>query len=160
MLIAIPNKKHQASFVMLIDEEDVPKEGTLHMSKGSGVRLSLNGEKLILARLIMNCPKGMVVDHINGNRLDNRKKNLRICTQNQNTKNRVKSPRNKSGFKGVHFFKSKYPLQKPWVAEIVVDRKRISLGYFKTKEEAARAYDIAAEKHFGEFAKFNFPATV
>jgi hypothetical protein len=155
MLIAIPNKILQESAVMIIDREDIPEQGSLNYHLMNGVRLCLKGEKYILARYIMNCPKGMVVDHINGNRLDNRKSNLRICTQFQNTKNRFKSRSNKSGYKGVSFFKAKYPLKKPWVAEIVYNYKRISLGYFYTKEDAAKAYNKKAIELFGEFAKLN-----
>ena len=64
--------------------------------------LSKNKQHIQMARFIMDCPKGMVVDHINGNQLDNRKKNLRICTQHQNSMNRKL---NKNNFKGTYYDK-------------------------------------------------------
>jgi hypothetical protein len=101
-------------------------------------------------RLIMRATSGMEVDHINGNRLDNRRCNLRICTRSQNHCNVGLSSRNTSGFKGIVFD------YKTWNAKITKNGKRIHLGCFKNKEDAARAYDRAAKELFGEFAKLNF----
>src|SRR5258708_4039644 len=88
----------------------------------------------------------MFVDHINGNTLDNRRENLRICTQTENNRNRKISKNNQSGLKGVSFFKNR------WRAII----KRRFIGYFNTKEEAAKAYDNESLKEFGKFSKFNY----
>lgn len=108
--------------------------------------------KISMHRLIMYAPKGMQVDHINGNTLDNRKENLRICTNAENQHNSNKPKNNLSGFKGVTWHKN----IKIWTASICKDYKKIHLGIFKTKTQAARAYDQAALKYFGEFAKTNF----
>lgn len=94
--------------------------------------------------------KGEIVDHINGNSLDNRRNNLRLCTHAQNIHNQRLSVANKSGFKGVGFFKK---LGK-WRAQIKVNRKQLTIGYFNTPEEAHKAYCDAAKEYFGDFARF------
>lgn len=91
------------------------------------------------------------VDHKNMDRLDNRRENLRPCTQSQNLANSKKRPHNTSGFKGVNWHTG----TKAWAARIGVENKRIFLGYFNTAEEAAKAYDTAAKKYFGEFSRLN-----
>ena len=91
------------------------------------------------------------IDHINGIKDDNRWKNLREATCSQNKMNCGLSKRNKSGYKGVFWRKE---LGK-WRASIKKDQKRIYLGHFDTKEGAAKAYNEAALKYFGEFARVN-----
>ena len=98
--------------------------------------------------------QGMCIDHINGNKLDNRKYNLRIVTQSQNKMNSVKHIDNTSGHKGVTYLKCGQR-KKRWLVQIMVNGKRISIGYFLNKEDAAKAYNDAAKKYFGEFAKLN-----
>ena len=100
----------------------------------------------------MNCPSDMIVDHINGDTLDNRKQNLRICTQSGNCMNRRKGANKTSIYKGVTFLKSK----KRWMAQIKTKGNRKPLGTFKTEDKAAIAYNIAAIKMFGEFARPNY----
>ena len=108
---------------------------------------------LQLHRLLMNPPKGMVIDHINHNGLDNRRENLRICTRAENSRNRGKQKNNTSGYKGVCWYKR----DKKWRAQIKKDSKKIHIGYFDIIEDAARAYDAKAKELFGEFAHLNFP---
>lgn len=104
-----------------------------------------------LHRAIMNACEGEEVDHINGNRFDNRKSNLRICTHKENTRNNTIPSNNTSGYKGVSWDK----FRDKWKAYIIFDKRMIHLGRFESKTEAAKAYNRAAIKHFGEFAKLN-----
>jgi hypothetical protein len=90
-------------------------------------------------------------DHINHNTLDNRRNNLRVATKSENNRNSRKSLRNTSGFKGVSW----HTRDKTWQANIRINRKLLHLGYFSTPQLAADAYDDAARKMFGEFAKTN-----
>lgn len=90
------------------------------------------------------------LDHIDGNRSNNRTSNLREATRQQNLQNQKVRSNNLSGFKGVHFFK-RTKLVKPWVAMITINGKCKNLGYFRTKEEAHAAYCKAAQDNFGEF---------
>lgn len=115
----------------------------------------LKRQKIIfMHRIIMNPPKGMFVDHINGDGLDNRRENLRICTISQNTANSVRPSTNTSGYKGVQ---SSGRSTRPWKATIHAKGITKYLGAYRTKEEAAIAYDKKAVELYGEFAKLNFP---
>jgi hypothetical protein len=101
-------------------------------------------------RLVMNAERGQIIDHVNGNTLDNRKENLRFCTLSQNNQNQAISSRNRSGYKGVSWHKA----TSRWRVTINTD-KQISLGYYSDIREAARIYNKAAKKYFGEFAHLN-----
>ena len=114
-------------------------------------RKSIQGFHVYMHKEIMKANKNQNVDHINGNTLDNRKDNLRICTHKQNLRNQKLSSANTSGYKGVSWNKR----DKIWHAYIKVDQKRIHLGLFKNKINAAVAYNAAAEAYFGEFARLN-----
>jgi hypothetical protein len=94
-------------------------------------------------------------DHINGDGLDNRRSNLRPASAKQNAMNRRVQHTSRSGLKGVAH--DKRNALRPWRAHILVDGKRLHLGYFDSPEAAARAYDDAAAKAFGDFAWLNFP---
>ena len=103
---------------------------------------------------IIKVPKGMVIDHINHDGMDNRQANLRAATTAQNSHNRKKLSRQcSSKYKGVWWHKSSLK----WQARIMFEKKRIHLGTFKNEIDAARAYDEAAKKYHGEFACLNFP---
>lgn len=96
--------------------------------------------------------KGLIVDHVNGNRLDNRRENLRLVTETQSAWNRAGWRRNASGFKGVTWnrFKQKF------AARIMCSKRAVFIGYFATAEEAARAYDQKAVELRGAEAVLNF----
>lgn len=111
--------------------------------------------RVYLHRFLTDAPKGMSVDHVNGDGLDNRQANLRICNQSQNTSNSSRKKTPASGFRGV-WLDSHGGKDRPWRAKITVNRRNVHLGSFATAEEAAHAYDRAARLHFGEFARTNF----
>jgi hypothetical protein len=108
------------------------------------------GRLELMHRRIMQAPKGKVIDHINSNTLDNRKENLRVCSQKENMQN-LRSGPNRTGFRGVNAISNG-----GFTANIKSGGTRY-LGYFKQAEDAARAYDAAAIETFGQFAKLNFP---
>lgn len=91
------------------------------------------------------------IDHKNGNACDNRKENLRECLHSENMGNQKFRVNNTSGFKGVFW----HGLTRKWKAQIKVDYKSIHIGLFKTKEDAARAYNNAARQYYGKFACIN-----
>ena len=99
-------------------------------------------------------PGEAVVDHINGNTLDNRKENLRVCEQAENIKNKKIQKNSTSGYKGVSIVKGKK--KDKWTAMISISNQMTYLGTFCTPEDAARAYDNAAIENYGRFAKTNF----
>jgi len=106
----------------------------------------------LMSRLIMEAPRGKEVDHIDGNRFNNQRSNLRLATSSQNKCNRGPRKDNKSGLKGVSWHR---PLNK-WTARIKIPYgKYLHLGLFGSKIEAAKAYNGAAEKYHGEFAWLN-----
>lgn len=108
---------------------------------------------LFLHRFLMRPPAGLWVDHINGDGLDNRRSNLRVCTRQENSRNRNANGQSRQPFKGIE------PRDLRWVARINVNGRRIYCGAtYATPEEAARAYDRAALEHYGEFARLNFPS--
>ncbi len=104
-------------------------------------------------REIMNAPKGKLVDHKNGDSLDNRRENLRFATHRQNLQNRRKTKsKTTSKFRGIFRYR-----KKRWASLLKYRGKRIWLGIFDNEIDAAKAYDKAAKKYFGQFARLNFP---
>ncbi len=115
-----------------------------------------HGKTIYMHREIMKPPKGMLVDHIDGNGLNNRRANLRVCTNQQNMRNIRKKPGASSIYKGVYHDKRR----DTWSAKICCGRKSTHIAVFATEIEAARAYDRKARELFGEFARLNFPQEV
>lgn len=107
---------------------------------------------LLMHRVIMNALKGQDVDHRSGDGLDNRRDNLRFCTNSQNQQNRKKI-KGSSRFKGVSWSKS----SKKWQVHITLNKKVYYLGCRKSEIESALLYDAKARELFGEFAFLNFP---
>lgn len=124
-------------------------------ARGRLVGSKTGEEKLTyMHQKIIEVPKGMVVDHINHDGMDNREANLRAATHCENMYNRKKPSRTSySKYKGVSWKK----VNRKWVARIGFEKKEIHLGYFRSEIEAAKAYDRAAIKYHGEFASLNFP---
>lgn len=109
-----------------------------------------------LHKLILIAPKGHVIDHANGDTLDNRFSNLRIATTAQNNMNRCRSQTYKgkalsSKYKGVSWDKSR----NKWIVHVSVNNRQKYLGRFVDEIEAAKAYNKAAKQHYGEFARLN-----
>jgi HNH endonuclease/AP2 domain len=115
----------------------------------------MNGRAYTLSmhRAIMRAPTGAVVDHINGDTLDNRRSNLRVVTQAQNSRNRRKTPGLTSAYKGVYYRAEAKSY--PWCAIIQVNGMKVQLGQFMTERDAALAYNAAATRLHGEFARLN-----
>lgn len=151
---SIPLTKGQFAIIDAIDMPvvgDVPWQARRDGKTWYAQRAIWTGDRVTsehMARVIMNAPAGMQVDHIDGNGLNNRRSNLRLCTRQQNSHNTPVRSDNLSGFKGVR--------TKPNGRYQVVVNGR-SFGYFPDPVEAARAYDEAARRVFGEFARLNFP---
>jgi len=137
----------------IVDDDmfDYLNQWKWHLSRfGYAVRKP-GPEQIYMHRAILKSEKGTSTDHINHDKLDNRRENLRICTTSQNMRNRGKQANNTSGYKGVFW---SIPAKK-WRAQITVMKKSIHLGLFTTPKEAAKVYNKAAIKHFGEFARLN-----
>lgn len=145
----------------LVDDEDFCKLSLIkwRILKARGYTkdyvygyISSKKRHIFLHRFLMNPQIGMVVDHINGDGLDNRKKNLRICTTQENSRSRrFLQKNNTTGYQGVKKNKN------GWESQIKVNGKMKYLGYSKDKTKAAKIYDEAAKKYHGEFATLNFP---
>jgi hypothetical protein len=136
-------------------EKDIGLTINKHRRKQS-VYVRLNkGTRGLLHRAILGITDPRVhVDHINGDTLDNRSKNLRVCTLADNNRNRGKHGDGLWAFKGV-MFKNDTPRKRRWGAQICYNRRGLKLGTYYTINEAAYAYNIAAKKLFKEFAFLN-----
>jgi len=135
--------------IINLKDYELIKNYKWHLNNTTGyVATTKNGKKMLLHNLIMNT---LDIDHIDRNKLNNKRNNLRPATKSQNGMNRIKQTNNTSGFKGV--FWNKY--HKKWQAQITRDKKQIYLGYFNNKIEAGIAYNNAAIKYFGQFARLN-----
>jgi hypothetical protein len=108
-----------------------------------------NKNSISLQRFIMNCPKGYSVDHIDGKTLDNRKKNLRICTKQQNAFNHKLNKNNTTNYSGISFDDKR----KLWTVRIFFNYKNLFLGRFENFEDAIKSRMLAEEKYFGEFQR-------
>jgi len=154
-ILKIVSVKH-GTFEILLDDEDVEKVKQLHWNINKfnhamkrNYFYVVNRDGLLLHRYIMNAPKGLVVDHINGDKLDNRKQNLQICTVKKNSRKSQFRLTNKSGHSGVFWYY--YNNVNKWVAQIIVDYKTIHLGYYDDIKDAIKAREKAEIKYFGDF---------
>ena len=183
------NKDELSDKYALVDDEDYerivetkdkrgkPKKWYCHNNNTSSDYAMSGDRRDSIHRLVMGNPKGMCVDHINGDTLDNRKENLRVCTISQNSQNKRLKSHSQSGYKGVH--ERNYPIRKKYVSKKtgkvtyherlltkrfqayigsgIPNTPSIKLGYYATAEEAAEVRDKKALEIHGEFARLNFP---
>lgn len=135
---------------IIIDTDDYPmiKEYCWAIDKRGYAVSSFKGNVIYMHRTIMKPSPDLEVDHINCDKTDNRKSNLRICTHSQNARNRGKKSDNTSGFVGVTYEKRR----NKWVARIWNNGKRIHLGEFKDIEDAIKTRKEAEIKYYGEYA--------
>jgi hypothetical protein len=138
---------------ILVDDEDQPILSACRWRVDSlGYAAGTFGSQWVrLHRVITKAQKGEIVDHINHNKLDNRRANLRIATHAENIRNSKFRSNNTSGYKGVYFCKQ----TGRWSAQIKANGKTRRLGRFDTAREAGAIYDRAASKLHGEFAVLN-----
>lgn len=151
----MPEIKLTRGLVAIVDDEDFSRLNKMkwcaNKTGNAFYAVRRDGKKMTLMhRIIANAIQSQKIDHANGNTLDNRRSNLRVCTQQQNARNSKQRKDNHCGYKGVGKSHNK------WKAGIRVNGKSIYLGTFENPRDAAIAYDTAARKHFGEFAKTNF----
>lgn len=152
MEIPLRNRAKEIVAYAIIDAEDasVCKVRSWHITPRGRVRAAfrMNGKRrqVFLHRFLLNFPDGQI-DHINGNPLDNRRSNLRVCNNSQNQANRPL--RKGRDYKGTQKKGNR------WKARITIRNKDFHLGSFRTEKEAAAAYNEAAKKAWGEFARLN-----
>ena len=130
-------------------------EGYLQVSRYVKTKYGRAREDYAFHRLLIKNKSGNQIDHINRNKLDNRRENLRLVRRSYNLQNRNKFKHSVSNYVGVTF-DCKKNVKKPWISRITKDRKRIYLGSFKTELEAAMAYDEKALEIYGENCFLNF----
>jgi hypothetical protein len=144
----------------IVDDVDFERLGIHHWScckAGYAMRGFRDNGKMVYLKMhhavIGKPPPGYVVDHINGNRLDNRRGNLRFVTFQQNSFNTRKHQVENvtSRFKGVSYMRDKHK----WRSRIMIGGREKHIGLYGTEEEAALAYNEAAKSYFGEYAKLN-----
>lgn len=148
--------------VALVDDEDYERllpYGWYYNERYA--KATINYKKVYMHKFLIHPPDGYLVDHKDGNTLNNQKSNLRICNQSQNCQNRSTRVNKTSLYKGVSLltqkkkYKSKIYIWQTWHAHIMTNGTAIKLGSFKNERDAAMAYNEAALKYHGEFAKLN-----
>jgi hypothetical protein len=141
---------------VMVDDKDFDYLNQFYWQadKDNAVATHKNGERqrTLIHRLILNAPSHLEVDHIDGNRLNNQRSNLRLCNSSENKCNRGPRKDNKSGYKGVSWHKQ----NQKWTVRLQIPSGRyLSLGCYHDIKEAATAYNEAAKKYHGEFAFLN-----
>lgn len=154
-MATIPLTKGQVAIVDPEDQEEIGRHKWCVHSQGYAVR-RLGGRAdtriVFMHRELLDAPDGSEIDHVNGNRLDNRRGNLRFATRSRQMGNtRKRTGPTSSRYKGVSWHKA----AGKWTAQMGANGKRGYLGLFATEEAAAIAYNRAAQSAFGEFARIN-----
>lgn len=141
----------------LVDDEDFEKVSkykwyarpvNTKIYAASDIKVEGKVLRISMHRFILETPKGVYVDHIDGDTLNNCRSNLRECTQSQNMANMGLTTRNKSGYKGVYYYRG-------WRSSVRFRNRTIHLGVFPTPLAAAKAYNKKIQELWGEFAKSN-----
>ena len=139
----------------------VGSQAGYYPKSGSYAQVRINKHLYKLHRIVFLYHHGYVpefVDHIDCNKTNNRIKNLRPATKQENFHNMGGNKNTTSKYKGVYYAPRN---KRKWVAETrSLERKKVYLGCFLTEEEAAQAYDTYAKEHFGNFARLNFPVVL
>lgn len=135
-----------SSIKVLIDKDDYTKVTKFKWYYSSNGYI-MSDTRLYLHRYILNAPKGLEVDHINHNKFDNRKCNLRLCTRSQNSRNKKYQSNSKTQVKGVYLCKT----TGKYACELHIEGKRIWLGRYSSLEEARLIRKQAEIKYFGEY---------
>lgn len=139
----------------LFDEIDLPmiRGHTWHHGIRGYPATRVNGKTVVLHKLLIPDADGYEIDHINGNKLDNRRCNLRVCTHQQNSYNQKRRQTNTSGYIGVSYVR-RYGCFEAYIHH---HGHKHHLGFFPEAEMAARTRDCVAKLLFGEYARLNFP---
>lgn len=138
----------------IVDDEDCERVSSIKWFFDSGYAKRHKGmKKLPMQNFVMNYEIGEEIDHINGNKLDNQKTNLRNVSHRQNAINKGLFKNSRTGYKGVCWD----IVHKRYHVTLRYNGKKVFLGRYDNLIEAAKAYDEGAKKYFGEFARLNFP---
>ncbi len=151
MGVAIPLTKGKVAIVDEADAEMLSQYRWCYLNVGYAARherIDGKDRTILMHRFLLCASSDQLVDHINGNGLDNRRVNIRLCTKADNQRNQRRNNKNTTGYKGVSFDKARGK----YSASIQVFGTQIHLGRFSTAEEASMAYEDAARQHHGEFA--------
>jgi hypothetical protein len=154
MKIPLINNKEEVVDFAIVDEDDFAKVAEYNWSKTTEfyANATINGKPIRMHQFIIGkAPLGQVIDHINGNKLDNRRENLQFCTKKQNGQNIEKKENTTSQYKGVSWNTS----ANKWIVGSKMDGKQVRLGTFDDEIEAACTYDTFVLLHYGANAKTN-----
>lgn len=150
--------KNAGKYVAIVDDDDYDylMKWTWTVGNGRNTKYAIGREKkfrINMHRIIMKTPENLLCDHIDGNGLNNQKSNLRNCSRSQNQWNRRKTINTSSKYTGVHLFRCRKKTY--WMSQIRANKIVHHIGYFKTEEDAALAYNKRATELHGEFARLN-----
>ncbi len=150
--VLIRNKQQEVVAKAIIDTEDIPKVENIKWAYHARDNRARNARlRIEMSRLIMGAGPGTVVDHINGNSLDNRKSNLRICTQAENSLNKRYQGRGTSRFRGVYWSEKRAK----WIVQVWLNKKRKYIGQFNSLKDAIASRRSAERFYYGQYAHRN-----
>lgn len=144
------SRKNGEKILFTIDLEDYEKikKHQWYISKTGYAKTKIKNKDMSVHRLITNCDSNLTVDHIDNDKLNNKKSNLRMCTMAQNNMNKKNLKQNISGYRGVHWHKTR----KKWVAQISINNKIKYLGIFEKIEDAIKRRKESEQIYYGEYA--------